>query len=340
MKTHQKAQNESGITFSPFLNLEGVIHTPDGRIIFASRSEKTTAEIQFARVGLEWIAEYRFRCGGFHGRTLALSVLSNGKSSLGEAIADSTRRLMIDAEVRCGDESLLNATQRNELAELRAWTKVQIEKHTKPLTGSSFLDVFAGIGGFHQAMTSLGATCAGAVEIDLSMNTNKRRKHAFEAIKDGDLKQLKKLVRNSIEANWTRVGLAWCLLDQAVESQRHDAAYWLLKQGANPNTLFKSDKHITPSKAIGDGMYFGPLSSAIAEGDAEMIKLLLDAGADLSLPTVIETEEGCLITCKDRMSQNPSLAAAVEAHILSTALAGQSNLPSPTPSSSHFSRSL
>lgn len=146
----------------------GVLPTPDGRLTFSSKSSKSTAEIQFARVGREWIAEYRFRfkCGGFHGRTLPLSVHSKGKARLNEAIADAASRMLADAESRCGDEAMLNATQRNELAELRAWAKAQIKKQLKPLTGIRFLEVFAGVGGFHQAMSSLGAICVGAVEID------------------------------------------------------------------------------------------------------------------------------------------------------------------------------
>jgi len=149
-------------------NDSGTLPTPDGHLTFASKSSKTTAEIQFARTGRAWIAEYRFRfkCGGFHGRTLPLSIHSKGRSSLGEAIADAASRMLADAETRCGDEAMLNATQCNELAELRAWTKAQIEKQLKPLASIRFLDVFAGVGGFHQAMTSLGASCAGAVEID------------------------------------------------------------------------------------------------------------------------------------------------------------------------------
>jgi DNA (cytosine-5)-methyltransferase 1 len=149
-------------------NDSGTLPKPDGHLTFSSKSSKTTAEIQFARTGRVWIAEYRFRfkCGAFHGRTLPLSVHSKGKSSLGESLADAASRMLADAETRCGDEAMLNATQRNELAELRAWAKAQIVKQLKPLTGIRFLDVFAGVGGFHQAMADLGAICAGAVEID------------------------------------------------------------------------------------------------------------------------------------------------------------------------------
>lgn len=159
--------------FSRFNNF-GTLPTPDGRLSFTSKSRKTTAEIQFAQVGRVWIAEYRFRfkCGGFHGRTLPLSTLSKGKASQASAVADAAKRMRDDAKARCGDEALLNATQRNELAELRAWIEAQIEnqpkpqKQPKPLSSIRFLDAFAGVGGFHQAIASLGANCVGAIEID------------------------------------------------------------------------------------------------------------------------------------------------------------------------------
>lgn len=143
--------------------------TPDGRLTFSSKSSKTNAEIQFARIGRHrWIAEYRFRfkCGGCHGRTLPLSARSQEMASKGAALANAAHRLLAHAEERCGDEALLTATQRNELAALRVWANAQIEKQLKPLIGASFFDVFAGVGGFHQGMASQGAVCVGAVEID------------------------------------------------------------------------------------------------------------------------------------------------------------------------------
>lgn len=154
--------------FSNF-NEFGTLPTPDGCLTFSSKTSKTTAEIQFARIGRHrWIAEYRFRfqCGGFHGRTLPLSVRSQEMASKGAALADAARRLLTEAEERCGDEAMLTVTQRNELAALRVWANAQIENQLKPLIGTSFFDVFAGVGGFHQGMASQGSVCVGAVEID------------------------------------------------------------------------------------------------------------------------------------------------------------------------------
>lgn len=149
-------------------NAHGVMTTPDGCETFTSRSGKTTAEIQFARVAHEWIAEprFRFRCGAFHGRTLPLSVHSKTSSNQTTAIADAVQRLLDHTALRCGDDGSLNATQRNELAELDGWINTLVDKLANPLTGMRFMDVFAGIGGFHQALSGMGATCIGAVEID------------------------------------------------------------------------------------------------------------------------------------------------------------------------------
>ena len=46
-----------------------------------------------------------------------------------------------------------------------------------PFAGMRFLDVFAGIGGIHLALSSLGATCAGAVELDKEARATYRANH-------------------------------------------------------------------------------------------------------------------------------------------------------------------
>lgn len=112
----------------------GAVFKPDGNLVFTSRSGRTKGEIQFKQVGNEWIAEfrYRFRCGGCHGHTIPLSAFSQGRARREEALADAALRLLKDVEARCGDTSALVATQRKELAELRAWANAQVEQHTKP----------------------------------------------------------------------------------------------------------------------------------------------------------------------------------------------------------------
>lgn len=148
-------------------------------------------------------------------------------------------------------------------------------------------------------------------------NKIQRLNQAFDAIEAGDMKKLVTLVRNRSEANWTRVGQGWSLLDAAVLFKRYDAASWLLNRGANPNTLFSFDEPILPSEATADGMYFSPLASAISEGDATLVKLLIDAGADLSLPKIVEGDER--LTCWDALLEDRSLMAKIERHLLSKA---------------------
>ena len=58
-----------------------------------------------------------------------------------------------------------------------------------------FIDLFSGIGGFHQAMENLGGECVFASDID---------KYAIETYKDK--KEWKKLVKNAMQVdfNWDK----------------------------------------------------------------------------------------------------------------------------------------
>lgn len=128
-------QLKAGSLVVSHFNVHGVMTAPDKRETFTSQSGKTTAEIRFAQVGGEWIAEYRyrFRCGGFQARILPLSIRSKARSSQQASVADAAQRLLADVALRCGDGSRLNTTQQKELAELRRWLNGLIKHLTSHL---------------------------------------------------------------------------------------------------------------------------------------------------------------------------------------------------------------
>lgn len=166
--------------FPACFNAHGVLTTPDGSFSFASSSGKSKAEIQFAKVGDVWIAEYRFRflCGLYHGSTLPLSVNSESFSVQGKAVVHAARRMMADIQAKCGDGLALPKVQQAELAALLAWVESQIAAdQPQPLAGKTFIDLFAGIGGFHLALKQQGARCVAAVERDTQAQAIYRANH-------------------------------------------------------------------------------------------------------------------------------------------------------------------
>lgn len=129
------------------------------------------ASIEFAEHRGGWIAEFRFslRSGLCWACTLPLTTSSSRLPSKTAAVSDAARRLLESlAASIAGDE--LTKSQRKSVDTLRQWASsllaVPDATHALPLAGKRFLDLFAGIGGFHAALAAQGAECAGAVEID------------------------------------------------------------------------------------------------------------------------------------------------------------------------------
>lgn len=186
--------------FPACFNAHGVLTTPDGSLSFVSSSGKSKAEIQFAKVGDIWIAEYRFRfmCGLYHGSTLPLSHRSESFSMRCWAVNHAAHRLMDDILDKCGDGLALPKVQQAELAALLAWVAAQIaanQPQPQPLAGKTFVDLFAGIGGGHLALTQQGARCVAAVELDTQARETYRANHGagfplFADIRDVDADML------------------------------------------------------------------------------------------------------------------------------------------------------
>ena len=161
----------------------GVITLPDRKLEFRSLSGKSSAEIHTAKIGhRQWIAEYRFRflCGRFQGATLPLSCSSHVHATEADAIASAVQRLVADMAAKCPDVAGLSKVQQQEHAALVAWANLLLVQQATPLAGLRFVDLFGGIGGFHQALKSQGGQCIAAVEIDAAARETYRRNHGSD----------------------------------------------------------------------------------------------------------------------------------------------------------------
>jgi DNA (cytosine-5)-methyltransferase 1 len=176
-------------------NSHGVLTTPDGSVTFVSSTGKAKAAIQFALLDNGFhAAEFRFRflCGRFEGSTLPISTHSKVFKTKSEAIADAAARLLADLRSKCGDGSTLQKSQQPEYAALVAWaTNLSVQtENAQPLAGLKFVDLFAGIGGFHTALKQHGAECVAAVERDKHAVLTYRANHGDKFPLFGDIRQV------------------------------------------------------------------------------------------------------------------------------------------------------
>ena len=66
---------------------------------------------------------------------------------------------------------------------------INTENHKKALNGFNFIDLFAGIGGFHYALKSFGANCVFVSEIDEKASKIYELNHLIKP--KGDITQIK-----------------------------------------------------------------------------------------------------------------------------------------------------
>lgn len=193
---NKSTQSRSVASRRAQFNAYGVLTTPDGSVSFVSPTGKAKAEIQFACLdGRQFVAEYRFRfqCGRFEGSTLPISVQSKPFPTEAAAKADAARRLLADLRAKCGDGSTLPKTQQAEYAALVAWAEAMLTSKSEvahPLAGMKFVDLFAGIGGFHAALKQHGAECVAAVERDRHAAATYRANHGDKFPLFGDIRDV------------------------------------------------------------------------------------------------------------------------------------------------------
>lgn len=129
------------------------------------------ASVQYTTHAGRWVAEFRFRLrsGLYQACTLPLTTSSERFPSQAEAIANAAVRMLASLDSAI-DGAKLTAVQSKTVEALKEWGNSLISqaaaKQHGPLAGMRFVDAFAGIGGFHAALASEGAECAGAIELD------------------------------------------------------------------------------------------------------------------------------------------------------------------------------
>lgn len=149
---------------------------------FALDRDGAKASIQFAEHRGSWVAEFRFalRSGLCWACTLPLTTASDRFATQAAAVSDAARRLL-DSLASALDGDRLTKSQRKSVDALIAWASPHLKPSPaaspSPLEGKRFLDLFAGIGGFHLALAAQGAVCAGAVEIDPKARETYRDNH-------------------------------------------------------------------------------------------------------------------------------------------------------------------
>lgn len=151
------------------------------------------ASIQFAEHLGSWVAEFRFslRCGRCWACTLPLTTASSHFPDQAAAVSDAARRLL-DSLASAIDGDRVTKPQQKSVDALIEWASMHLEPlpapSPSPLAGKRFLDLFAGIGGFHLALAAQGAVCAGAVEIDPKARETYRDNHKGTYPLHGDIR--------------------------------------------------------------------------------------------------------------------------------------------------------
>lgn len=169
------------------------ILSKDGEHVF--QRPRVTACIQFAKHNGQWVAEFRFalRSGLYQACTLPLATSSEHHSTKAIAVARAARRMIASAHAAVADAEL-NKSQQAALDGLVEWAsglaqEAELQSASeKPLAGLRFLDVFAGVGGFHIALASQGAECAGMVELDPDSRETYRRNYSGPYVEHDDVR--------------------------------------------------------------------------------------------------------------------------------------------------------